>query len=372
MVQSQFTVNGFHYNPFHYNSMIRTASKLPAPLVASFFLWIVVATAANAKGPQPFRVMVSQPAYCGLPVWLDSDLKKPFTCYYPFSLNPVDFGMNRIELRDGDKTILVSDTNQGQSISTRITRPNHLPLHVLHPFATPGKYWVRWSVIDPKDKTHVLAQSEWIKFKVQPTSIEKRLSWLQMQTRFRPFAKMPVLSYYLPSLLCMAPDKRAMRAILEKTHSHDEPIAQVAINYLLSNGGSDVNRSLFNPGWTKSVLKSEIAAVIELSGPNAQLTKALSLFDSINNPALFNAAIAKLDHASDIQVADALDMLDVLAHKHPDAKNNPQLTALADDSVLCLVPSIRKRQFARPALVNYLSNMSNPKAAQLLQEVGAR
>lgn len=347
--------------------------KLLISLVAGFVLGITAGTAVFAKEPQPFRLMVSQPAYCGLPVWLDSDLRKPFTCYYPFSPNPVDFGMNRIELREGDKTILVTDTNQGESISTRQTRPNHLPLHVIHPFPTPGKYSVRWSVIDPRNKTHVLAQSQWIKFKVQPSTIEKRLSWFQTQTRFRPFANSPVLSYYLPALLCMAPDKRAMRAILDKTYSHAEPVPQIAINYLpLPRGDwSDVNQSLFKPGWSKADIQKEITALIELRGPNAQLTKALSLFDTIDDPVLVARVIAKLDYATDLQVADALDMLDVVAHKHPDTKNNPQITASADAAVLRLASSIKKRPFARPAFINYLSNTSHPQAAQLLQELGA-
>lgn len=54
---------------------------------------------AQVSSVQKFQIRVTDPAYTGLPVWINADLSFPLEIRYPYGEDPGDFGPNRLEVK---------------------------------------------------------------------------------------------------------------------------------------------------------------------------------------------------------------------------------------------------------------------------------
>lgn len=194
---------------------------------------------------QHIKLRLDGPPRVGLPLWLYADLQFPLDARYPFSEDPRYFGSNRLELRrDGrplDRLPGVGGSGASGIVAGSIAPPgsprNRLPLHLAFAIDRPGAYSVRWSVVSPdvgrvSGSPRILAESDWLDFRVVEPTAGERDVWLTTALSARPTNIGLYVGDYLPSLLAALPDKRVVPAVLDALYSDSDLIQSCALGAL--------------------------------------------------------------------------------------------------------------------------------------------
>jgi hypothetical protein len=304
-----------------------------------------IASAPMAVRFSPYRATIKHTgeAYQDMPVWIEIQLPDPLrpSLGYPVTSNPADFGGHQFEVRRAG--VLMPPAPPRQSfpmaccgpggpgmvgwgslvgLAHQPKNPYQLPLHLAYHFTTAGSYEVRYVGYDfrcPMEK-HVLVRSPWIRIRVRPFSIARRLAWLDAMSRRQPSDPVEWVSDYLPSLLAVR-DAAVLPLLKHALYHPDSLVRSYAMNAL----------GLFD----NALLADWVPATIQANGATPELAYVLSWgrpFFQARGRDIAVALLAYVKSASPLLTAGALQAMYFMKPQY-DWRGNPELPALMDRTV---------------------------------------
>jgi hypothetical protein len=163
-------------------------------------------------------------AYVHMPVWIDVDQPATYGISYPYTIFPLDFGGNQLEvLYQGQPfTPLRASTGLGTSIVAPPDSPRgRLPLHLIYRFDEPGVYSVRYTARRDKE-----IQSDWTDVVVEPYSDGQRAVWLEAEAaKALTASRGELVGDIIPALLAW-PDDQALSVLLPLMDNPDGLVRQ--------------------------------------------------------------------------------------------------------------------------------------------------
>lgn len=334
-------------------------------------------TPAQVPKVQNFQIHITAPAYIGLPVWIYAELSSPLETRYPYSVNPENFGPNRLEIKRGSDVLEpvaykpwleVEEGIIDGSIAPATSPTNRLPLHLKYPLNTPGIYSIRWTVVrhlfrDGQMAETVEAQSDWLNFEVKQSTQEQRSTWLQAQLLKLPTDAGEMVGGYLPSLLADAPNLQVLQAILGQLYSTDAVVHSCALGSLRFFRDDDI--------------RAQVLEMLPLRGPNDELAYVISWHSpwfQDRKDDLVRTVLPYLHSREDWQVAATLKMLGFLVHLgnfHWLADSDTP--AKSDQAVLAAEPELigRSPQVSQQ-LAEYLGGIKSHTSRDLLWQIAER
>ena len=331
---------------------------------------------AQVSSVQKFQIRVTDPAYTGLPVWINADLSFPLEIRYPYGEDPGDFGPNRLEVKRENhlleqvpfKPWVGSGGIVDGSIAPPSSPENRLPLHLQYSLDKPGMYSVRWFVVrhtfqNGQMNETVVAQSAWLDFEVRQSTPEQRKDWFEEQRRKVPSDTGEFVGDFLPSLLASAPDQRGLEMVLEQMYSSQPLISGCALGSLRFFRDEDI--------------RAHVLEALHSRGPNEGLSYVISWHASWfqdQKDDIVRTIMPYLHSREDWQVAATLKLLGFLVHlgnfHWPPDSATPTNYDLA---VLAAAPELigRNTVVSQP-LAEYLGGIKNHNARDLLWQVAER
>jgi len=333
--------------------MWRPARLAAAFLAASF----ATAHAQEVIGPR-IDLRVEQPAYAGMPIWLDVDVQDGcLEARYP-GAPPGYFGIrgDRAEVTlDGHKALPArfppaSIAWIGPGPPRRACPGSHpvgpasqhrFPLHLVASIDRLGAYAVRWVV---PGEVGIAAQSEWLPFTVQAFTRAQREAWLKGMLSHPP-ADPALLAEYISSLLVAWPDPRITRTLLNLLCAPDKRTNRIASGALTYKIGQNGNAHLLTLVTNGCLTPAVVSFLSWHSPPNERQREQL-----------LRAAAPHLQATAGPGVVTALEAMYWLRPRR--AADDPRLRAWADQQVLRVAPSIvaGNDDAAKQALVTYLGS----------------
>ena len=314
-------------------------------LALAGFAVIWAAGAAEVFSPR-IGLQVEQPAFAGLPVWLDVDVADaclearyqgdvtagvaPSWGFEPFS--------ERAEVTDPNGRPAAAGFSAFVRPHLRFPKERHacfgsrpkgpasahrFPLHIAADFRQPGDYKVRW-IIPASDGYGVLAQSAWLAFTVAPSTASQREAWLQSMLSHVPRDPDEIGKVYIPSLLASSGDPRVTHRLLDFMCSPDSRISNFTFDvftFAFDQDGQDYLERLAAQGCATDAFLSYLAN----HGAGAQPMRA----------ALTHIAARRLKIADVDGAVRLIDMMLWLENGEQDA-----LAGEADEAVLRAAPAI--------------------------------
>lgn len=165
-------------------------------------------------------------AYLHMPVWIDVDQPATFGISYPYSMFPLDFGGNELEVLYKGEPFAPFRVPIGLGNSTVAPRDSpreRLPLHLIYRFDEPGVYSVRYTARHDKG-----IQSDWTDIVVEPYSDAQRAVWLASEAvTARSASPGELVGDIIPSLLAW-PDDQTLSVLLTLMDNSDGLVRQFA------------------------------------------------------------------------------------------------------------------------------------------------
>jgi hypothetical protein len=255
----------------------------------SIFIWFVMVCVLVVFGQQdapPVRVAkisLPDPAYVGMPIWMQVISPTGYKIHYPSSATPNDFYCNEVEVKQDGRLLrpLIGLPAEGRGgaacgwLGIADIAESKLPIHLEYLLTEPGTYMVRFTRREyrlAKPSREIAEQSDWTPLYLQvapPGMIEH---WLTNQLSDLPGIPGRLLGDALPSLLASR-DRRVLQLMIETSYDADPAVAAYAANSL----------ELFDP----EQVRTQLLSVLRERGPNDALGY---LFSSRGNIALPIAA----------------------------------------------------------------------------------
>ncbi len=165
-------------------------------------------------------------AYVHMPVWIDVDQPATNGISYPYTVFPLDFGGNQLEVRYEGEPFAPFQASVGLGNSTVAPRDSprdRLPLHLMYRFDQPGVYSVRYTARRDKD-----IQSDWTDIVVEPYSEVRRAVWIaSLAEQASTASPGELVGDIIPSLLAW-PDDQALSVLLPLMDHPDGLVWQFA------------------------------------------------------------------------------------------------------------------------------------------------
>ena len=142
----------------------------PLPVALALLLALPIQTPSNGTAvPVPLRIVVSQPAYVGEPIWVIATAGPIQNVLYPFHAAMEDAGCNPIEVKQNGVPLPQLPIRSQANFSGVVcgssappgSPPDRLPLHALFALDMPGRYSVRWTELSSN------TVSDWLTFDVR-------------------------------------------------------------------------------------------------------------------------------------------------------------------------------------------------------------
>jgi hypothetical protein len=190
-------------------------------------VWIsMLSQMASSAEVQKSRIRFTEPAFSGMPIWVEIASSNPYKVSYPYSTSAWDIGLNKLEVRQNGQPIQPKKYPPGPpfngivggSIAPATSPGSRLPLHILYPLK-PGSYEVRYTRFDFRltnggGENYVVEQSEWTKLNVLPYPEEKRQAWVDRRLSALPADAGLLIGDAIPELLAV-PNAKVLRTLLE-------------------------------------------------------------------------------------------------------------------------------------------------------------
>jgi hypothetical protein len=333
---------------------------------------------AQVSNVQKFQIHVTDPAYTGLPIWINAELRFPLEIRYPYGEDPGNFGPNKLEVKHENRVIEQESHEASVSASTgpldgsiapASSPKNRLPLHLRYALDKPGIYSVRWTEVRHSFQNgemveEVVAQSDWLDFEVRQSTPEQRRDWIEKQRAPRVHRGAgEFVGDFLPSLLADAPDPGALQVVLEQLYSTEPLIHDCALGSLRLFREEDI--------------RAQVVAILHHRGPNEALAYEISShapWFQDRKEDIVRTVLPYLHAREDWQVAATLKMLVFVAHPGtfhwpPDSK----VPAKSDQAVLEAAPELIERSSeVSQILAEYLGGIKSSGSRHLLWQVAAR
>lgn len=279
-------------------------------LIPIVLVCTLAAAAQQPSGEIPrSKIVVPDPAYIGMPIWMQIESPVHYPVRYPSSTSPQDFYCNKVELkRDGVVVPLVialpAAGRAGPACGSLGVEAasGQLPIHLQYPSLRPSTYMVRFTRHQYGRGLHteIGEQSDWVPMHVRRPPPEMVEHWLTEALSHVPTTPGALLGDTLPSLLA-SPDPRVLQLMVDTTYNTNEMVSQYAANAL----------ALFDPEHVRSALIS----VLRQRGPNAALGYFFASHGDVVKgivPDILADSLPRLHSADPVEVAGAIQTLGVL------------------------------------------------------------
>jgi len=174
------------------------------------------------------KISLPDPAYAGMPIWMQVDSPTQYPIHYPSSTTPNDFSCNEVEVKQDGRLLppLQSVPSGGRAAGPACgwlgvvdIAQSKLPIHLQYPLTHPGTYLVRFTRREYRGALRLEAaeQSDWTALHLRTAPPGMIESWLSHQLSTLPVAAGPLLGETLPSLLASR-DNRVLRLMIETTY----------------------------------------------------------------------------------------------------------------------------------------------------------
>ncbi len=203
-----------------------------------------LAVLAQQHAPQVpvAKISLPEPAYIGMPIWMQVVSATGYKIHYPSSTTPNDFYCNQVELKQNGHLLLplIGQPAAGRAggacggLGMAGIAESKLPIHLQYPLTEPGTDMVRFTrrELRPEKRGEQIAeQSGWIPMHVQiapPGTVEQ---WLTGALAGLPESPGRLLEDALPSLLA-SHDASVLRLMIDTSYNPGPLVAAYAANSL--------------------------------------------------------------------------------------------------------------------------------------------
>src|SRR3981081_2021929 len=184
-------------------------------LRAWILLWLfaasvlIVSAAQNTPLIPVAKISLPDPAYVGMPIWMQVDSSTKYTIHYPASTTPNDFYCNEVDVKQNGRLLSplkgVPPGGRGGPacgfLGVADIAQSKLPIHLQYPLTQPGTYLVRFTRHEYRGagKLEIAEQSDWVVLHLRTAPQSMIESWLSHQLSTLPVAAGPQLGEALPS-----------------------------------------------------------------------------------------------------------------------------------------------------------------------------
>jgi len=281
-------------------------------------IWIVclISSFPTVLGQETPRIPVSKislpdPAYIGMPIWIQVVSPTSYKIHYPSSTVPNDFGCNEVEIMWDGRVLrpligLPAGPSSGAAcgwLGIADTAESKLPIHLQYSLTEPGTYTVRFTRYSPfrKPALEVAEQSEWVPLHLHVTPPDMVEHWLSSELSALPGTSGRLLGEALPSLLASR-DPRVLQLMIETTYHRDPAVADYAANSL----------ELFDP----AEVRSQLLLVLREHGPNDALGYLFGSRGNIVAPIASQIVASSLPYLRSSQTEKVAAAIHVLSIMH--------------------------------------------------------
>lgn len=221
----------------------------------------------DARQPSVTKISLPEPAYIGMPIWMEVVSATGYKIHYPSSTTPNDFYCNQVEVKQNGRLLpaVTGSPAAGRAggacgwLGMAGIAESKLPIHLQYLLTEPGTYMVRFTRREyrrEKRGEQIGEQSDWLPMhlRVAPTGTVEQ--WLTGELAALPVTPGRLLGDALPSLLASR-DPRVLRLMIDTSYNPDPLVAAYAANSL----------ELFDPMKVRPMLLS----VLHGRGPNDAL-----------------------------------------------------------------------------------------------------
>jgi hypothetical protein len=276
----------------------------------------LIASAVSAQ-QSPSQIPVSKivlpdPAYIGMPIWLQVQSPTDYLVRYPSSTTANDFDCYKIEVMRNGVTVppvigLPAAGRAGPvcgwlSVAGIADAGAKLPLHLQYPLTETGTYMVRFtrSQLGRDLKMEIGEQSDWVPMHVLHAPPEMVESWLRNTLAKLPHSPGALLGDALPSLL-VSRDSRVLQVMIETSYNSNDALARYAADSL----------QLFDPEQVRPALVS----ALRRRGSNEALGYLFASRGGLIKPIvpeIIRASLPRLHSTNPAEVASSIQVLNVL------------------------------------------------------------
>ncbi len=282
----------------------------------SIVLCVIVchlAVLAQQRTPQVpvAKISLPEPAYIGMPIWMQIVSATGYKIRYPSSTTPNDFYCNQVEVKQNGRLLpaVTGFPAAGRAgpacgwLGMAGIAESKLPIHLQYLLTEPGTYMVRFTRREyrrEKRGEQIAEQSDWLPMHLRvapPGTVEQ---WLTGALVGVPESPGRLLGDALPSLLASR-DPRVLRLMIDASYNPDPLVAAYAANSL----------ELFDPAQVRPVLLSALHG----RGPNDALGYLFGSRGNIIVPIVAQIVAASLPylHSSNpTEVEGAVHVLSLL------------------------------------------------------------
>jgi hypothetical protein len=302
---------------------------------------VLIVSAAQSTPPIPVsKISLPDPAYVGMPIWMQVESPTHNTIHYPSSTTPNDFNCNEVDVKQNERLLspLKGFPPGGRGgpacgwLGVADIAQSKLPIHLQYPLTQPGTYLVRFTRREHRGagKLEIAEQSDWVALHLRTAPPGMIESWLKHQLSTLPVAAGPLLGDALPSLLASR-DNRVLRLMIDTTYQNcpahvwgcpesalagyaAESLklfesAQVRTQLLLAisqRGPSNALAYIFNPRDHAAIASQILAATLPRlhSSDPAQVEAAVHTLYLLRDPSygLPSDTVAQIEHALETEV----------------------------------------------------------------------
>lgn len=291
-------------------------------LRALICLWLFAANVLVVPGAQDAppipvaKISLPDPAYVGMPIWMQVDSPTKYMIHYPSSTTPNDFYCNEVEVKQDGHLLAPRGVPPGGSgglvcgfLGVADIAQSKLPIHLQYPLTQPGTYLVRFTRREYRGagKLEVTEQSDWTALHLRAASPGMIESWLSHQLSTLPVAAGPLLGEAFPSLLASR-GNRVLRLMIESTYQGCPARVWGCPESVLAGYAAE-SLKLFEPAQART----QLLLAISQRGPSDALAWTFNPHDHAPiAPQIVTATLPRLHSSAPAQVEAAVHTLYLL------------------------------------------------------------
>lgn len=311
------------------------------------------------------KISLPDPAYVGMPIWMQVASPTGYKIHYPSSTTPNDFFCNEVEVKQDGRLPqpLVGFPAAGRAgpacgwLGIPDNAESKLPIHLQYPLTEPGTYMVRFTRREyrrAQPGTGIAEQSDWVPLHLRAAPPEMVELWLTGQLSDLPGTPGRLLGDALPSLLASR-DRRVLQLMIETSYHADSAVAAYAANSL----------ELFDP----ERVRAQLLSVLRERGPNDALGYLFSSRGNIVLPIADQIVATSVRHLRSpvpVEVEAAVHVLSIMRdpYFHLSAETVAQIASALQSEVDFVVA--QKNDKAAWWIANFLGQTRPPIGRALL------
>ena len=281
------------------------------------FVWFVMVCDLVVLGQQGVppvqvaKISLPDPAYIGMPIWMQVVSPTGYKIHYPSSTTPNDFYCNEVEVMQDGRPLRprIGFPAAGRAgaacgwLGIANIAESKLPIHLQYLLTEPGTYMVRFTRREHRraqPQPGIAERSEWVPLHLRiapPGVIEE---WLTSQLAMVPGTPGRLLGDVLPSLLASR-DPRVLRLMIDTSYDADSAVTEYAANSL----------ELFDP----EQVRMKLLSILRERGPSDALGYLFGSRGGIVAPIAAKIVVAslfRLRSSAPAEVEGAIHALSVL------------------------------------------------------------